>query len=76
MKMQELRYMPPLKTLLHEGRPNGHSTDQDCVDSHTDHHEESLKCQGEQAFEIIVSDIAPFFVGHGRKRNRCYGSIK
>ena len=44
-------------------RGYGHRIDQYGINTDTDQHEESLKCQGEQAFQIVVPDIAPLLIG-------------
>ena len=49
---------------------NPHRRNQCCVNRHTDHHQECLKCKGEQPSEIIGSYITPFTVAHRCERDR------
>ena len=47
-----------------------HAVDQHRIDADTDHDEKALKCQSEQAFQIVRADAAPFAVAHGCDGNR------
>ena len=39
-----------------------HAVDQHRIDADADHDEKALKCQSEQAFQIVRADAAPFAV--------------
>ena len=47
-----------------------HAVDQHRIDADADHDEKALKCQSEQAFQIVRADAAPFAVAHGCDGNR------
>ena len=47
-----------------------HAVDQHRIDADADHDEKALKCQSEQAFQIVRADAAPFAVAHGCNGNR------
>ena len=49
---------------------DNHAVDQHRIDADADHDEEALKCQSEQAFQIVRADAAPFAVAHGCDGNR------
>ena len=49
---------------------NDHVIDQDCINCYTYDHKESLESEGEKCSEIICSDVPPFPVCHGGKRDR------
>ena len=49
---------------------NNHAVDQHRIDADADHDEKALKCQSEQAFQIVRADAAPFAVAHGCNGNR------